>query len=125
MNLFKRNRPNKPFPPGGVEVIHAFERSKMIVVDVAGRPYAEPLLCPTCQITHRVKAVHLWLDDRGVCVVSSGVLDDLKLAGMPHLRVGGFVKNPPTLTVGHHVNRAEVDYRNRSQRIYKLDGYNS
>jgi hypothetical protein len=107
----------------GIEVRHQTARSTMIVVEVTKRPYAEPLLCPTCLIAHVFKAVHLWLDDRGACVVSEGVLVDLKLAGLPGLRVGGVVKNPPTLTVGHHVDRAEVDFRNRSQTLYKLDGF--
>lgn len=107
----------------GIEVVHRTARSTMIVVEVNARPYAEPILCPTCRIAHVFKAVHLWLDDRGACVVSKGVLADLKLAGMPGLRVGHTVKNPPTLTVGHHVDRAEVDYRNRAQSVYKLEGF--
>lgn len=95
----------------------------MIVVEVQKRPYAEPILCPTCRVAHVFKAVHLWLDGSGSCVVSQGVLDDLKLAGMPNMWAAGTVKNPPTLTVGHHVDRAEVDFRNRSQTIYKLEGF--
>lgn len=102
----------------GIEVRHQTARSTMIVVEVQKRPYGEPILCPTCKVAHVFKAVHLWLDDRGACVVSQGVLGDLKLAGMPSLRVSGIVRNPPTLTVGHKVDRAEVDYRNRAQTIY-------
>lgn len=102
----------------GIVVRHRTKRSVMHVVEVSKKPYGLPMLCNLCRITHTVKAVHLHLDDTGACTVSKGVLEELKMAGMPDLVIGGFVKNPPLLTVAPKVSREEVDFMNRRQTIY-------
>lgn len=98
----------------GIRIRHATLRSCVCVVPVLKKPYADGgFICPTCQILHPVKAVHLWLDAAGTCLVSEGVLGELQLAGMPDLTVVGSVPNPPALVVGRGVNRASVDQKNR------------
>jgi hypothetical protein len=89
------------------------------------KPYADGgFTCPTCGVLHPVKAVHLWLNDAGECLVSEGVLEELRMAGMPDLVVVGAVDNPPTLQIGDGVNRAAVDQNNRqiTQYIGAQDG---
>lgn len=98
----------------GVRVKHSTLRNCVHVVPVLKKPYADGgFICPTCQILHPVKAVHLWLDATGTCLVSEGVLEELKLAGLPDLTVIGATPNPPSLVVGRGVSRAAVDNKNR------------
>lgn len=73
--------------------------------------------CPTCNTIHRVKTVHLWLDDEGTMLVSVGVLELLKKAGMPDLEVFATIMNPPTIAIGK--DRFEVDQGNRKIHMWK------
>ncbi len=73
--------------------------------------------CPLCLVTHPVKTVHLWLDDTGQCLVSTGVLEDLEKAGMPDLAIVGSVKNPPPIQVGRK-SRSQVDAENRTILVH-------
>jgi hypothetical protein len=105
----------------GIRIQHATARSVCHVVPVLAKPYADGgFKCPTCQVWHPVKAVHLWLNDVGDCLVSPGVLAELRLAGMPGLTVVGEVVNPPPLQLGVGVDRAGVDQTNR--RIIQYQG---
>jgi len=70
--------------------------------------------CPTCGVHHPCKTVHLWLDDTGACLVSSGVLDDLRLAGMPNLDTVGASNVAPSIEINKP--RAIVDRNNRAIR---------
>lgn len=98
----------------GIRVSHATKRSGMAVVPVPQKPYGDGgFTCPTCNVPHAFKHVHLMLDDRGECLVSEGVLGELALAGMPDLVVVGHVDNPPPLRIGQGVDRAAVDQGNR------------
>lgn len=95
----------------GIRIRHSTQRSTCHVVPVLAKPYADGgFVCPTCHVLHPVKAVHLWLDDRGECLVSQGVLEELRMAGMPDLQIVGGVNNPPPLLIG---NRPAVDQANR------------
>lgn len=91
----------------------------MHVVPVLAKPYSDGgFTCPTCNIHHPVKSVHLMLDDRGECLVSEGVLGELQLAGMPDLTVVGHVDNPPPLKIGKGATRAGIDHDNRAITQY-------
>lgn len=106
--------------PVGIRVKHATLRSCVHVVPVLAKPYADGgFLCPTCHVWHPVKAVHLWLDDQGTCIVSRGVLDELRLAGMPELTIVGHVNNPPTLTIRKGFDRAAADQENRRITVWQ------
>lgn len=74
-------------------------------------------LCPTCNIIHPVKTVHLWLDSAGRCLVSKGVLEDLKRAGMPDLSVVATIVDPPPIKIG--VDRHDNDQRNAKIHLWK------
>lgn len=103
----------------GVRIRHDTARSSMHVVPVLSKPYDDGgFVCPTCNVLHPVKSVHLMFDDRGECLVSTGVLDELRQAGMPDLAVAGHVTDPPTLTIGGRQTRAEMDYDNRKITEY-------
>lgn len=81
------------------------------------KPDAEKDKCPTCLTVHLVKTVHLWLDDKGECVVSAGVFADLQTAGMPGLTPVGEVRNPPPLRIHRGRSRHEIDHENKTIRI--------
>jgi len=109
-----------------IQIRHRTKRST-----IGGMPYNVPIMtkpiksfdrfgkllkrkCPTCGVHHPVKTVHLWLDDTGSCLVSSGVLEDLKLAGMPNLEIVGASNTAPTIEINRP--RALVDRDNRAIR---------
>ncbi len=67
--------------------------------------------CPLCHVPHLVKTVHLWLDDSGACLVSPGVLVDLKSSTLWHLfEVSGHEVAPPAIRIG---DRDGTDFVNR------------
>ncbi len=70
--------------------------------------------CNLCQIIHPCTYVHLHLDDVGSCLVSTGVLDQLKKAGLElhELEVVGSVDNPPPLRLDGKTDRRQLDQEN-------------
>lgn len=99
----------------GVRVTHRSAKNSVVLVPILSRPFTGQSLdqCPSCHLVHPVKTVHLWLDGDGSCVVSDGVLADLKSAGMPDLSVTGEVVNPPPLNFGPGATREQIDNNNR------------
>lgn len=97
----------------GIRIAHQTAKNVIYTVPIMSKPFTGQSLdlCPTCRIVHPVKTVHLWLDGAGSCIVSKGVLEDLKLAGMPALTVMAEVLNPPPLKLG--VAREQLDNGNR------------
>jgi hypothetical protein len=103
----------------GVRIRHRTARSTIVLVPIMSKPLnvtAEDV-CPGCfqgrgvKTVHPVKTVHLWVDDSGACIVSTGVLDALKSEGMPDLDIVEEVKNPPPLTLGPDgPSREQQDY---------------
>lgn len=70
-------------------------------VPVVAKPYTTgPIDCPTCGVLHPLKTVHLWLEPDGTCIVADGVLNELRMAGMPQLETVNRVENPPPLQLG-------------------------
>ena len=104
----------------GISIVHRTLRSTVALIPIPSKPFTGQSLdrCPTCQVVHPVKTVHLWLDDVGACIVSQGVLADLKSVGMPNLDIVGGVVNPPPLQVG--ITRAKVDNINRRIVEYRM-----
>lgn len=97
----------------GVRVRHETLRSCVALVPVLAKPFKGQSLdrCPTCFVVHPCKTVHLWLDDAGTCIVSRGVLEELRMAGMPQLQTLEEIKNPPPLALG--VRREKQDQEAR------------
>jgi len=106
----------------GIRIRHRTLRSSVALVPLLFKPFEGQSIdtCPTCHVVHPVKTVHLWLDDSGTCIVSQGVLEDLKKAGMPELLMAGEVKNPPPLTLG--IRRERLDQDARRLVILKIGG---
>lgn len=103
----------------GIRVHHDTSRSCVRTVAVAQKPYGPGgILCPSCHVRHDVKTVHLWLDDQGDCLVSKGVLDELRMAGMPGLSVVAQVADPPPLRIIAGVSREQLDNENRRVRLW-------
>lgn len=113
--------------PVGIRIRHRYKRSGIALVPILHKPLFGDSVkkCPTCQVIHTdsfgkaVKTVHLYLDDTGACIVSEGVLADLKhpKVGMPDLDVIAEVVNPPSITLGR--DRLEVDKQNQQIRFWK------
>lgn len=73
--------------------------------------------CPVCHIIHPVKTIHLSLSPTGSAIVSAGVLEDLKAAGMPDLDIVGHTASPPPIYV--QGSRQESDQRAYAQRHWR------
>ena len=117
----------------GVGIHHATKRSGMALLPIFHKPLFGDSVkkCPTCRIIHTdsygkpVKTVHLYLNDSGDCIVSTGVLEDLKKAGHltangalpPTISVVATVDNPPGITLGR--DRFEVDQDNSKIHLWK------
>lgn len=109
----------------GTRIRHAIARSTMVLVPILSKPLnTKPTdVCPGCKLVfgrddvHPVKTVHLWLDDTGTCIVSEGVLEQLREAGMPQLESENEVQEPPSLWIGDGAAaREEQDFHNRTIR---------
>ena len=100
----------------GVILKHASLSNQLWVVENPNRPFGDGGYdCNMCVgVHHYGKATHLWLEPNGCCIVSTGVHEELKQAGMPSLTVAGHVQDPPPLKVGAVPRRDEIDNRNRA-----------
>ena len=105
--------------PRSIRVRHHTKRFGIALVTVTKKPFLGQLHeCVTCKVTHRVKTLHLPLDASGGCLVSEGVLEEMKM--VPDM--GGFdivadIVNPPPITIGD--DRLAVDQANNQIRIWK------
>lgn len=113
--------------PAGIRVKHATLTNCLVLVPVLKKPYTTgPIDCPMCLTFHPVKTVHLWLEPDGTCIVSPGVLAELRMAGMPQLAVENEVAAPPPLRLGKQLSdvtarrewRASEDNRNRATNLW-------
>lgn len=106
----------------GIRITHATHRSGMYLVPVLAKPFPAETVdqCPSCHLFHLCKTIHLWLDDVGSCIVSKGVLDDLKLAGFPGLSIDAEVVNPPPLNFTGKLFHSESRFNARE----KVDNQN-
>lgn len=80
--------------------------------------------CPTCNIIHPCKTVHLWLDAQKTVLVSQGVYDSLLKAGleMNLLELVGGTDKPPPLRINGRVSRRQVDQENETIRQWSNNG---
>ena len=110
--------------PTGIRVRHTGGLTNALyVVEVPSIPYTDGgFLCGRCQaegrgvVHHRNKAIHLWLEPDGGCLVSTGVYATLQKAGMPNLATAGVTHTPPPLAVGRNVPLLEAQH-NHNRRI--------
>ncbi len=113
--------------PRGIRIKHRTKRLGIALVPVNKLPFMGELHeCVSCQVTHTVKTIHLTLDAEGTCIVSEGVLANLKLAGMPDLDYVADIVNPPPIRItGNRLglntknSRLAVDAENRKINILK------
>jgi hypothetical protein len=111
--------------PVGVYVEHRFRKSDWLyLVMVWKKPFVRSdgtkvsRFCPLCQTLHFTKTVHLDLVE-GRAIVSSGVLEELKMAGLPDLDIVGTTAVPPGLKVGDAGSRVEQNQTNRQIKVWK------
>ena len=84
----------------GVRVHHPTLRSGRYTVETPRQQYGVPYACPICKRLHYYKAHHIELDDNGNGIVSEGVLEELRYAGMAGLEIVNEVPKPPPVTIG-------------------------
>ncbi len=112
--------------PVGIYVEHRYRKTDWLyLVMVWKKPYVgsdgvhESRFCPLCQTLHFTKTYHLELH-QGRAIVSTGVLEDLRLAGLPDLDVVGSTATPPPLMVaGNRGGRVEQNQTNRKLTIWE------
>lgn len=98
---------------GGIKVEHTRRTDTWLyLIPILAKPTPLARGCNLCRQVHPCKTIHLHLFN-GTAIVSAGVLSDLRLAGMPNLRIAGAVKKPPTIEVGGKRTREEQNQRNR------------
>lgn len=120
--------------PVGIQLRHDTLRSTILRIENRGRPYGDGgYMCNICNIHHRYKTTHLWLDDLGSCMISVGVKQEIMRAGWPkQLRIVTSTNAPPPLRIGrledfkfaktptHQEFRQALDQKN--SRIWWPDG---
>ena len=114
--------------PLGIYIEHRYRKSnwlylvmvwkKPFISKIDGKPMSR--FCELCQVLHFTKTVHLDLVE-GRAIVSIGVLEELRMAGLPDLDIVGTTKTPPPLkTGGTHVgSRPEQNLVNRGILVWK------
>ena len=112
--------------PLGIYIEHRYRKTNWLyLVSVWKKPFVGPngehisKFCPLCQTLHFTKTVHLDLV-QGRAIVSTGVLEELRMAGLPSLDIVGTTKTPPPLKVGPRVtSRPEQNLTNRQILVWK------
>ena len=114
--------------PRSIRIKHRTKRLGIALVPIYKIPFKGLLReCVTCKVTHKVKTIHLTLGADGTCLVSEGVLESLKLAGMPNLDYVADIVNPPPIRItGNRLglddeknSRLAVDAENNKITILK------
>ncbi len=118
MRFFRRKA-----KPHGYTLRHPKSRNQCRIVPILSKPIITPpgqaiKICNVCQVHHPCKTLHLWCGPNGEVMVSKGVLDQLKEAGMGGFTLESETKTPPALVVGRNGDRTAVDNHNRKQTIY-------
>lgn len=111
----------------GIILKHDSARNSLWVVENSAKPFSDGGYdCNMCVgVHHYGKATHLWLEPDGSCMVSKGVLKELRAAGLPQLTIVGATKKPPPLRLGRNANRQQVDNTNRKIWIPSATGSNN
>lgn len=99
----------------GFRIVHDTARwPAVVVVPDMTRPFEKPARCPSCLTAHPVKTYHISVNDVGAAIVSPGVLEGLKRAGMGGFRVETGVPDPPKQVLGGSGGKfVEVPQRER------------
>lgn len=109
----------------GHRVRHTTDRMACRVTPIMSKPIPtppgqKPKICPTCQIHHPVKCLHIWIEPDGSALISQGVLEMLQGVGMDGFVLEGATEKPPPLQIGTGKTRPAMDNANRAQVIYSM-----
>ncbi len=112
--------------PLGIYIEHRYRKFDWLyLVMVWKKPFIGPdgkpmsRFCELCQTLHFTKTVHLDLV-QGRAIVSTGVLEELRMAGLPDLDIVGTTKIPPPLMVGSKRGaRPAQNQTNRQIKVWK------
>lgn len=114
----ERNEIKNGKTPAGHRIKHNTQTFGMVLIPLIDRPFPPATVdnCPTCQVKHYVKTVHIHLD-AGAAIISQGVLESILRTTT--LEEHGFtydqvILRPPPLNLAKGRSRAEIDYRNRA-----------
>ena len=102
--------------PVGFRLRHETIRMGLVLVPLVWVKFPKPMACPSCQIMHPFKTIHLHMEPDGTVLVSKGVLEHLQRAGLENhsLTLEGAVKNPPALSVKRGLSREAINNQNRA-----------
>lgn len=93
----------------------------MVLVPILSKPLlgdSAKKRCPGCRIYHGCKTVHLVVNDSGLVLVSEGVLEDLRLAGLEanSLEIVAEERNPPPLRIDGRSTLSFADQRKKQDQ---------
>lgn len=83
----------------GVRLFHDVAKNATVTVEIGHVPYTQTYQCPTCNIRHRFKTIHLNFDGQGATIVSRQVLKLLVEVGLPRMAVESSVAQPPATKI--------------------------
>lgn len=105
----------------GVRLFHDVARHATVTVEIPHVPYKQTYLCPTCNIHHRNKTIHLNFDGQGAAIVSRSVLAMLMSVGLPRMSVESTVVKPPATRINLNGGSAPKIIREATNRIVVYD----
>ena len=83
----------------GVRIFHDVARHATVTVEIPHTRYKKTYMCPTCNLLHRNKTLHLNFDGQGATIVSRQVFEQLQSVGLPRMAVESIVAKPPAARI--------------------------
>lgn len=101
----------------GVRLFHDVARNATVTVELPYARYKRTYLCPTCNILHRNKTLHLNFDGQGATIVHRKILAQLMTVGMPRMAVESTVVNPPASRIDLNRGKQPKIFHEPTNRI--------
>lgn len=101
----------------GVRIFHDVARNATVTVELPYSRYKKTYMCPTCNLLHRNKTLHLNFDGQGATIVSRKILEQLMSVGMPRMAVESTVPSPPSTRIDLNGGRVPKIVREPTNRI--------
>ncbi len=101
----------------GVRIFHDVVRNATVTVEIPYARYQKTYLCPTCNILHKNKTLHLNFDDQGATIVSRRILEQLITVGLPRMAVESTVSKPPSSRIDLNGGKVPKIFREPTNRI--------
>jgi len=106
----------------GVLIRHKTARSGFVFVPIPTKPFRPETWeeCPGCHQVHMVKTVHVIVNDAGLVMVSTGVLEDMKSSPDWHeWEMVGEEKAPPSLAIDGNSPLSLLEQRQKQDQEHR------